>query len=63
MIKIIGKDASQVKQITCRTCASILEYVLADLKQDYSTDYTGSKDYYTYIDCPCCQKQVVTKYN
>ena len=29
-IKVVGKDDSQVHKVTCRNCASILEYTDAD---------------------------------
>lgn len=63
MAKIVGKDDSVVKRVTCRNCASILEYVPCEVRENYSTDYTGDKDYYKYILCPCCGKQAtVTSY-
>lgn len=47
-----------VKEVGCRNCGATLNYVPNDVKQDYSTDYTGSKDYYNYITCPPCGKKV-----
>lgn len=60
MIEVIGKDESQYKRVTCGNCANVLRYVNADVQQDYSSDHTGSRDYYSYIRCPC-GKQVVTR--
>ena len=60
-INIVGKDPSVVKRVTCRNCGSILEYTPVDEKKDYSSDYTGGRDTYSYISCPCCGKQVITK--
>ena len=57
-VQIVGKDLAEVKRITCGNCASVLEYVQSDRRQDYSTDYTGGRDFYNYIQCPCCVKQV-----
>lgn len=61
MPTIVGKDNSVVKRVTCRNCSSVLEYTPAEEQRDYTSDYTGSKDYYSYVLCPCCGKQVVTK--
>lgn len=61
MATIIGKDQSIMKRIICKSCASILEYNIIEEKRDYTSDYLGDRDYYSYIICPCCAKQVVTK--
>lgn len=61
MPTIVGKDNSVVKRTTCRNCSSVLEYTPSEEQRDYSTDYTGGKDYYSYVMCPCGGKQVVTK--
>lgn len=60
-IEIVGKDSGAYKEITCRNCATRLKYTPSDEQRDCSTDYTGGKDYYSYIKCPCCWKQVTTK--
>jgi len=41
MVKIVGKDESFVKRVTCRSCASILEYTLNEVREYHGTDYTG----------------------
>jgi hypothetical protein len=61
MATIIGKGSSAAKRVTCTKCTSIIEYTLNEVQEDYSTDYTGDKDYYKYIPCPCCGKQVIVK--
>jgi len=60
-IKIIGEDSSVTKEITCRKCGSRLQYTPNDEQRDYSSDYTGSKDYYHYVSCPKCANKVVTR--
>lgn len=62
MIEVIGKDETQYKRVTCGNCANVLRYVNADVRQDYSSDYTGSRDYYSYIRCPCGKQVVVRGY-
>lgn len=56
MIKVIKSEPhpTVVKQVLCRNCGATLEYAPVDVKQDYSIDYTGGRDYYNYIECPCC---------
>lgn len=61
MATIVGKDQSMTKRVTCRNCASIIEYNLVEEQRGYTSDYLGDKDYYSYIPCPCCGKQVKTK--
>lgn len=54
---------SVVKQVICRNCGATLEYTPNDIKEDYSTDYTGGRDYYRYIPCPPCGHQVHVRSN
>lgn len=61
MIEIVGKDQSALKRTTCNKCTSILQYALADVQMDYSSDYNGGRDYYKYVKCPCCGNQVIVK--
>lgn len=61
MPKIIGQDSGAVKEITCRNCSARLQYTPSEERRDYSTDYTGGKDYYSYILCPGCGGKVITK--
>ena len=61
-IKIIEeRDPEHVKRVTCRNCAVRLEYTMADTRKKSSTDYTGSTDYYTVLDCPNCKKTIQIK--
>lgn len=61
VIKVVGNDPSVVKRVTCFNCSAVLEYTPNDEQKDYTSDYTGGKDYYHYIVCPCCSKQVTTR--
>ena len=58
MIKIVGQDQTKVKRVSCSNCGAMLEYVPNDIKSFIRTDYTGSKDMYTYIKCPTCSELV-----
>lgn len=51
-------DPSVVKYCTCRSCGVRLSYTKPDIKEDYTTDYLGGKDYYFYIVCPSCVDKV-----
>lgn len=50
-----------VKETICRNCGSTLQYVPADVKSDYTTDYLGDRDYYKFITCPPCGHKVHVK--
>jgi DNA-directed RNA polymerase subunit RPC12/RpoP len=63
MVTVISTTphASVVKEVICHNCGATLQYTPNDVKEDYSTDYTGDKDYYKFIKCPPCRKKVVVK--
>ena len=55
MAKVVGRDESVVKRITCRSCASVIEYSLTELRDvKVNMDYLG--DYYIVkaLNCPNC---------
>ena len=54
MIKVIGNDPTVTKQVTCKHCGSILEYVPNDIKAKCVKDYTGGSEMYYHIQCPVC---------
>ena len=61
MVKVIGKDESAIKRITCRNCASILEYTLSEVKESHGQDISGCSDGYAWILCPSCLVRVVVR--
>ena len=63
MVRIVKVEphSSVVKEVVCRNCGVTLEYTPSDIKEDYSTDYTGGTDYYKYIKCPPCGHEVQVK--
>jgi DNA-directed RNA polymerase subunit RPC12/RpoP len=62
MVKIVGKDESAVKRITCKSCASILEYTLSEVKSiRHSCDYLGDCEYDDGIVCPNCNENVFVR--
>ena len=61
MVSIVGLAKSAVKRVTCRNCASKLEYTLSEVQSFTSHDYGGGSDLNHYINCPKCNQQVVVK--
>jgi RNase P subunit RPR2 len=59
MINIVGKDTSLIKRVTCKNCASILEYLPIDLKEKTNSDYDGGRYTIKCITCPSCYSQIV----
>lgn len=64
MVVIVNKDPhkSVVKEVICRKCGVTLSYVPIDIKESYSTDYTGGRDTYYFIKCPSCEHQVIVSF-
>lgn len=58
MAKVVGRDESAVKRVTCGNCASIIEYTGADTRIGEGSDYSGDTWYYDYIECPNCTYKV-----
>ena len=61
MIRIIGTDDKHIHKITCKTCASIIEYTKDEVKSFTHRDYGGGSDTYYHIVCPKCDEEVYVK--
>lgn len=61
MVKVVGKDESAVKHITCKSCASILEYTLTEVKSYHGTDYGGGSDGAEWVYCPNCGHEAIIR--
>lgn len=62
MAKVVGRDEQAVKRITCRKCASIVEYTEGEVRNLYSgTDYGGGPDGADGFACPNCGKDIYTR--
>lgn len=61
MVKIVGKDDSAVKHVTCKHCASKLEYTQSEVKEYHGRDYSGGADGKEWIDCPNCSSKVILR--
>ena len=62
MVKIVGIDEKEVKRITCKCCARILEYTLSEVRILWEgKDYSGGPDGAKGFTCPGCGKDVITE--
>lgn len=61
MVKVVGRDESAVKRITCRDCASVLEYTKKEVRSYHGTDYGGGPDGQEWVDCPNCGGRAVIR--
>lgn len=61
MVKVVGRDESAVKRVTCRSCASVLEYNLNEVKRESGTDYGGGPDGREWVDCPHCSRRAIIR--
>jgi hypothetical protein len=62
MAKIVGRDETVVKRITCRHCAAIVEYTPNEVRNLWSgTDYSGGPDGAAGFNCPGCGGEIQTK--
>lgn len=57
-VTIVGEDPSVYKEVTCAHCASILRYSPMDVKEYYTSDYSGDEELVKYIVCPKCSYRV-----
>lgn len=56
-VKVIGVDQKYLKKVSCKHCASILEYTRSDIKEIKYPDWGGTVDD-EYIECPRCESRV-----
>lgn len=62
MVKIVGVDQNAVKRITCKSCASILEYTPSEeISIRHSCDYLGDCEHDWGFHCPNCGANVFTR--
>lgn len=55
MVKVVGRDQRATRRVTCRKCASILEYTQNDvIKTKINHDYLGDSDTVSAVQCPTC---------
>ena len=60
-IKIVGVDDKMVRQVTCRNCGTVLEYLPVDVEKITVMDYTGCADTEFFITCPQCKGRALSR--
>lgn len=58
MVQIVGKAKEAVKRVTCRNCASILEYTMSETRKHTYRDISGCGELDYLITCPGCGKEI-----
>jgi RNase P subunit RPR2 len=61
MVTVVGIDIAAVKRVTCRGCASILEYTTKEVQVQHGTDYGGGSDGTEWVNCPSCGGEAIVK--
>ena len=61
MATIIGKAPSAMRQVTCRECASIIEYTLSETTTRLVSDYSGDREMIRELKCPGCGVAIQVK--
>lgn len=51
----------EAKQVKCRKCGSVLEYVFTEIQERTVVDYGGGRDTHRFIVCPACTNEVVVQ--
>jgi hypothetical protein len=54
-------DPALIKRVSCRNCASRLEYVQSDVKERHGRDISGCADGESYVDCPKCGGRAIIR--
>ncbi len=60
MVKVIGKDEKAVRRVTCRQCASILEFTNSEVEHETLVCMGESEASY-FVTCPTCGVHVAMK--
>jgi|JI9StandDraft_1071089.scaffolds.fasta_scaffold694515_2 RNase P subunit RPR2 len=61
MVTVVGRDESKVKRVTCRGCASVLEYKQSEVQSRHGRDISGCADGEDYVICPDCGGRAVIR--
>ena len=48
----------EAKQVKCRKCGSVLEYVFTEIQERTVADYDGVRATRRFIVCPACTNEV-----
>jgi len=58
MVRVIDPTPQDPKRTICEHCRVKLEYVPNDIQKRTYKDYDGVSDFFRYIICPNCSKEV-----
>jgi hypothetical protein len=62
MVKIVGQDPKLAKQVTCRHCGAINEYLPVEVRiLRQGRDISGGPDGAEGFNCGQCQREVITR--
>lgn len=56
-VKSLGRVVTHVKNVSCKNCSHLLEYVEADVLTYQAGDYSGDTWPQKYIPCPICSTE------
>lgn len=62
MARIIGKDEREMRRVTCRFCASIVEYTMSETTTRWVSDYSGDQEQIRELGCPACSNKIPVKF-
>lgn len=62
MARIIGKDEKEMRRVTCRNCASIVEYTMRETVTRWVGDYSGDREQIRELGCPGCGNKIQVKF-
>ena len=55
MAKVIKQG---IYQKVHKACGSLIEFAANELKEDWSSDYLGDREYFRALSCPSCGGQM-----
>lgn len=61
MATVIGIDDKYVHTVSCKNCASIVQYTKSEVKRVDGKDYSGGADGNEHIRCPNCNHQIILR--
>jgi hypothetical protein len=62
MARIVGKDEKEMRRVTCRACASIVEYTMSETVTRWVGDYGGDREHIRELQCPGCINKILVKF-
>lgn len=61
MARIVGKDEKEMRRVTCRACASIVEYTMSETTTRWVND-GGDREQIRELGCPGCSNKILVKF-